>query len=469
MDCHAREDQTKMYTIQWDSYRRKNKNICGDDTRPKSDSELSSELQSESTMSRAFGGSSCTELWTESRVAIGVLLNRSMGLKVAKHFERGIFIGQVTNVYASGIENDGEIFFRIEYEDGDSEHVNGNELRKGVSLYHLTRKPQNNTSKSLNQSMGFKVAKHFETGVFTGQVTNIYAYTENIIYHIEYEDGDTEDFDENEFQQGLALYCCIQKRHKRKRKNSKKKEGQLIEDADRPLRKNDTRHSFGALFDKATPIHTLILGTFPAKKSLSVNRYFSNTNNAFWWIAGDCLGFRRSIGEKCSGGRMKLCAHLRYDESHTISYEKQTSTLCQHGFALWDIIASCERKGSLDRAIKHDKPNDIKGFVEQNPTIKTIVFANGKSCLAIFKRHFSDWFKSGKLIMHEAEEASVTNVTDTITCVCALSVSPAASTLTYKEKRDFWEKFVYLPGLKLQQKPATSIVQERAQQNHRHD
>ena len=34
-----------------------------------------------------------------------------------------------------------------------------------------------------------------------------------------------------------------------------------------------------------------------------------------------------------------------------------------------------------------------------------------------------------------------------ITFVSAVSVSPAAAGYSYTQKRDFWEKFVYQPGL----------------------
>jgi hypoxanthine-DNA glycosylase len=465
VDFHICEDGGRLYTIQWESRRKKF---------PKSDSESSSESMSESTMS--LGYNICTELWTESRVRIGISLYQSMGLKVAKYFESGDFIGQVTNVYASGIQNEGEIFYHIQYEDGDSEDFDEKELEEGVALYYRLQKRENRNEPLLNRSFGLKVGKRFETGVFVGQVTNVYASGNQndgeVFYHIQYEDGDSEDFDENELEEGVSLYCRMQKRETRKRKHSKDKEDRLIKDINHSQRKRATSHSFGALYDKATPIHTLILGTHPAKKSLNENRYFANPSNAFWWIAGDCLGFRRDRGEKMNGGLMKLCADLRYDESSIIPYDKQINILCRHGFALWDIIGSCQRKGSLDCAIKNGKPNDIEDFVEQNPTIKTIVLANGKSSLIFFNRHFSEWFKSGKLILHKAKvttsrsevstsklnENEIVNAEKThpITCICALSVSPAASTLTYKEKRDFWDKFVYSPGLKLRQQLATT-------------
>jgi hypothetical protein len=52
--------------------------------------------------------------------------------------------------------------------------------------------------------------------------------------------------------------------------------------------------SFHALVDPRVPVHTLILGTHPSVKSLEEQEYYGHAMNAFWWIAGDCLGFRRA-------------------------------------------------------------------------------------------------------------------------------------------------------------------------------
>jgi len=254
---------------------------------------------------------------------------------------------------------------------------------------------------------------------------------------------------------------------------------------EKPNNGRNITSSFEALYDKATPIHTLILGTHPAKISLRERRYFSNSCNAFWWIAGDCLGFRRDLGWKTDGGSRKLCADLRHGESCVIPYEQQVNILCQHGFALWDIVATCRRKGSLDSAIKCDKPNDIRAFVKQHPTIKTIVFANGKSSLDVFNRHFKGWWSTGEIILHKSscttifKSSSNKNIViksdkpNAIMCICAFSVSPAAATVTYKEKRNFWDKFIYSPGLRyhaehVQKRISTPVCHHEQQQKH-HD
>jgi hypoxanthine-DNA glycosylase len=403
------EDITKIsYTIEWENQKkrkRENSYNC--------DPGESLSLSLESTASTTSCDMNIIEQWTESEVAIGILLHQWMGLKVAKKFDSGNFIGQVVDVYA---DNDKEVFYNIVYEDGDSEDYNERELQKGQDIYCKIQQKQRKrklsfTTKGASNSTKANKSNHLLT---PGKV--------------------------------------------------------LVTKSD----SGSITSSFEALYDKSVPIHTLILGTHPAKKSLREGKYFSNPCNAFFWIAGDCLGFRRDFGRKIDGGPMKLCSDLRYGESHVIPYEQQVNVLCQHGFALWDIVASCSRKGSLDSAIKSDKPNDIRAFVKQHPTIKTIVFANGKSGLDFFNRHFRKWWETGEIIFKSSSdeiEVIKSDKPNAIKCICALSVSPAAATVTYKEKRDFWDEFIYSPGLKFHEENVpkrivTPVSHREQQQQH---
>ena len=205
-------------------------------------------------------------------------------------------------------------------------------------------------------------------------------------------------------------------------------------------------------------VHTLVLGTHPSIASLSKCEMFGHTQNAFWWIAGDCLGFRRQLGLNAEGKPYKLTKYLRYDESHVLSYEDQLQLFTSKGFALWDIIKSCERKGSLDADIRDEEPNDIRGFCNSHKTVKRIVLANGGTGCTMFNRHFRDWWLSGELKPGSNAESKkafdkfakkTNNFRDAkIEVISALSVSPAAARFSFEEKRNFWEGHVYGPGLK---------------------
>ena len=51
--------------------------------------------------------------------------------------------------------------------------------------------------------------------------------------------------------------------------------------------------SFGPAEPCSRTPHTLLLGTQPSDNSLRAGQYFMTNENAFWWIVGDALGFRR--------------------------------------------------------------------------------------------------------------------------------------------------------------------------------
>lgn len=216
-----------------------------------------------------------------------------------------------------------------------------------------------------------------------------------------------------------------------------------------------TAANFTSLKDNDIKIHTLILGTHPSVTSLEKSQYYGHNMNAFWYITGDCLGFRRNSGVSPSSGKpYKFSSFLRYD--NIIPYEQQIELLCSKGFAIWDVVKACERPGSLDQDITKDEPNDIPGFIEKHPTVRRIVLANGASGCGFFKKHFSWWLDSGEVVPGKTEGSQTafkkwkeSGPSDhAIECISALAVSPAAATYTYEQKRDFWEEFVYKPGLK---------------------
>jgi len=110
----------------------------------------------------------------------------------------------------------------------------------------------------------------------------------------------------------------------------------------------------------------LILGTMPGVKSLEISQYYGFGRNQFWKIMGDLFQFDKDLG-----------------------YEERKSKLLDTAVALWDIIHSFKREGSLDKNIKDIEVNDIVGIIKHNPSITTIVL-NGGMARDIYKKHFKD-------------------------------------------------------------------------------
>ncbi|MGV0811602.1 DNA-deoxyinosine glycosylase [Mycolicibacterium boenickei] len=108
----------------------------------------------------------------------------------------------------------------------------------------------------------------------------------------------------------------------------------------------------------------LILGNMPSAMSLASGEYYGNPRNGFWRITGSLFGF-----------------------SAEASYPDRVSALCVHRVAVWDVLRSCRRVGSLDSAVERDSmvPNDFAGFFGAHRTLQRVVF-NGAAAETNFRR-----------------------------------------------------------------------------------
>ena len=108
----------------------------------------------------------------------------------------------------------------------------------------------------------------------------------------------------------------------------------------------------------------LIVGNMPSVMSLAAQEYYANPRNAFWRIMGAIFGFDPSA-----------------------PYEERTAALREHGIAVWDVLKSCRRVGSLDSAVEPDsmEPNDFAWLFDAYPTIELVVF-NGAAAEKNFNR-----------------------------------------------------------------------------------
>ena len=65
------------------------------------------------------------------------------------------------------------------------------------------------------------------------------------------------------------------------------------------------------------------------------------------------------------------------------SWPTCTRSPSRHGVALWDVLHSCERQGSLDSAIRAPQPNDFEGLFARCPAIGRVLF-NGAAAERMF-------------------------------------------------------------------------------------
>ncbi|MDY6944382.1 MAG: DNA-deoxyinosine glycosylase [Pseudomonadota bacterium] len=122
-------------------------------------------------------------------------------------------------------------------------------------------------------------------------------------------------------------------------------------------------HSFDPVASESARV--LILGSMPGKRSLAAAEYYAHPRNAFWKIMQEVAGID--------------CA---------ASYQQRLQALKARGIALWDVLHSCHREGSLDGAIERGsvKVNDFDALFRHHPEIRVVLF-NGETSERYYKRY----------------------------------------------------------------------------------
>jgi double-stranded uracil-DNA glycosylase len=108
----------------------------------------------------------------------------------------------------------------------------------------------------------------------------------------------------------------------------------------------------------------LILGSMPGTASLAAGRYYAHPRNLFWPIMG-----------------------ALFDAGPEHPYDVRAARLQAAGVAVWDVLASCIRPGSLDAAIDRAtaRPNDFIDFFAAHPRVVRVYF-NGIMAEHSFRR-----------------------------------------------------------------------------------
>lgn len=142
----------------------------------------------------------------------------------------------------------------------------------------------------------------------------------------------------------------------------------------------------------------LILGSMPGVMSLERAQYYAHPQNAFWRIMAKLFD-----------------APYPFD-----AYQDKLNLLLNHRIALWDVISTCTRDGSLDSDIRNAVPNDFDGFFKRYPNIKTVFF-NGQKAYDSFTKAFK-----------------TAPFAETLTLVPLPSTSPANAHLSFDDKLKAW-------------------------------
>jgi len=103
----------------------------------------------------------------------------------------------------------------------------------------------------------------------------------------------------------------------------------------------------------------------PGVESLRQQQYYAHPRNGFWPIMAELFGF-----------------------SVELEYRQRCQCLVECRVAIWDVLKTCTRSGSLDSAIVSSSivANDFAGFLGSHPRIRLICF-NGATAEQTYRRH----------------------------------------------------------------------------------
>ncbi|CAN7194222.1 DNA-deoxyinosine glycosylase [Massilia sp. LjRoot122] len=147
-------------------------------------------------------------------------------------------------------------------------------------------------------------------------------------------------------------------------------------------------------------VRILVLGSFPGAASLAAGKYYAHPRNQFWPLISAVIG----------------------EDLASLPYETRLRRLLAHHVGLWDVLAGCEREGSLDSAIRKPAANDFERLRSLCPELETVGF-NGQA--------------SGKFAPQFAAAGYRT--------VVLPSSSPAHMAMSFEQKLAVWRRLVDVP------------------------
>jgi hypoxanthine-DNA glycosylase len=144
---------------------------------------------------------------------------------------------------------------------------------------------------------------------------------------------------------------------------------------------NGIKHGLPPIADADARL--FILGSLPGDASLAARCYYAHPTNQFWRLLGGAIG----------------------EELQPLAYEERLQRLRARRIGLWDVIASAQRPGSLDQAIRSAGHNPLHRLRDDYPRLEAIAF-NGSAAAAAGRRLLGE---SERLRMIELPSSSAAN------------------------------------------------------------
>ena len=115
----------------------------------------------------------------------------------------------------------------------------------------------------------------------------------------------------------------------------------------------------------------LVLGSLPGQRSIREQQYYAHPQNAFWRIMRDVFGIDGTYEDRCAG-------------------------LIDNRVAVWDVLRSSVRPGSLDADIELStaETNDFEAFFRAHRLIEKVL-CNGQTAARLFDRRVLQYLQVG--------------------------------------------------------------------------
>jgi len=162
----------------------------------------------------------------------------------------------------------------------------------------------------------------------------------------------------------------------------------------------------------------LVLGSLPSQLSLQTQQYYGNPQNKFWPMMG-----------------------VLFAAGPDLPYRARADRLIECGVAVWDVLYSSVRPGSMDSAIDQSSAvaNDFTTLFAQQPDIRLVCF-NGQKAAHLFARLVA---------------SSLDATCDRLRYKTLPSTSPAHASMSFDEKLEQWS-FLKNESLPAAQSPGRS-------------
>lgn len=147
-------------------------------------------------------------------------------------------------------------------------------------------------------------------------------------------------------------------------------------------------HGFEPVYDESSRV--LVLGSFPSVLSRANDFYYGNPQNRFWRVMASCLG-----------------------EPTPTSIAEKREMLLAHGVALWDVIASCDIRGSSDASIKNVVPVDVARVTSAAPI--EAILCNGATSGRLYHRYLEAIAGRAAVVMPSTSPANAAWSLDRLT------------------------------------------------------